>query len=397
MAILFLIVFIDLLGFGLMIPQLPFYAERFGASPGLVTVLLATYSFAQFLSAPLWGRLSDRVGRKPVLLASLCFSFGSYIWLGSASALWMLFTARLLSGAGAGNIAAAQAYISDVTAPEQRAKGMGLIGAAFGLGFTLGPPVGGFLTGEQPDLAALARPAFFAAGLSALAFVLTLTLLKESLGPEARSAAGRPSRLGLARSALQRPALRQLLVLFFVTTCAFAGMETTFALWTQAAFGWGPRSVSYSFFFVGILLAAMQGGLVGWLARRFGEARLVTWGIAIIALGLIGVPLSVSVPLLFVAMGLLAVGMGLLNPSINSLLSLRAGSDERGGIMGVAQSAASLARILGPLVAGFCFDALSRNAPYYVGAAVMASMVLLALRLPREQRAPAGAHPDRAS
>ena len=387
MAILFLIVFIDLVGFGLVIPLLPFYGEGFGASPGTVALLLASYSFAQFLMAPVWGRLSDRYGRKPILLVSLGFSIASYLWLANASALWVLFAARLLSGAGAGNITAAQAYIADVTPPERRAKGMGVIGAAFGLGFTIGPAIGGFIAGDQPGLAELARPAFVAAGFSALAFVLTLVRLPESLPPEARAGIVRPGRLVLARAAFRRPALRQLIVLLFVTIAAFAGMESTFALWAQRAFGWGPQTVGYTFFYVGIVLAAMQGGLVGKLVEKFGEARLVTAGAGIIALGLIAVPLSIRVPMVLVAMAFLAIGMGLLNPSINGLLSLHAAADEQGGILGVGQSASSLARIVGPAVAGQFFDMLGRNAPYYLSATLMACVVLLALRIPRARPA----------
>src|SRR5579872_7006563 len=179
MAILFFIVFIDLLGFGIIIPQLPFYGVHFGASPAAVTLLMSCYSLAQFFMSPVLGRLSDRVGRRPVLMVSMACSCLAYLWLGFASALWMLFAARLLAGAGAGNIAAAQAYIADVTPPEKRAKGMGMIGAAFGLGFTIGPAIGGLLAGSDPTHAALARPGFLAAGLSAVAFLVTAARLKE--------------------------------------------------------------------------------------------------------------------------------------------------------------------------------------------------------------------------
>jgi len=385
MAVLFLIVLIDLVGFGLVIPLLPFYAERFGASPAAVTVLLATYSFGQFLMAPVWGRLSDRFGRKPILLTSLCFSVVSYLWMGFASALWVLFAARLLAGAGAGNISAAQAYIADVTPPEKRAKGMGLIGAAFGLGFIIGPALGGLISGDHPELVDLARPPLVAAGFSALALVLTLVRLAESLPPEARTGIERPSRLVLTRSALGRPALRQLLILFFITIAAFAGMESTFALWAEGAFGWGPKTVGFTFFYVGLILAAMQGGLVGKLAGRFGEARLVIAGAGLISVGLIAIPLSINPPLVLVASAFLASGMGLLNPSITSLLSLHAGANERGGILGVSQSAGSLARIIGPIVAGALFDEFGRNAPYYLNAMIMAGVLLLALRIPRER------------
>jgi DHA1 family tetracycline resistance protein-like MFS transporter len=396
MAILFLIVFIDLLGFGIIIPQLPFYGVHFGASPATVTLLMSCYSFAQFFMSPVLGRLSDRIGRRPVLLVSMACSCLAYVWLGFASALWMLFGARLLAGAGAGNLAAAQAYITDVTSPEARAKGMGMIGAAFGLGFTLGPWLGGVVAGRDPTPEDLQRPAFLAAALSALAFFLVLALLKESL-PQSGARTPRASRWDLARSSMGRPMLRLLILLFFAITAAFAGMETTFALWTKEAFGWGPEQVGWLFFFVGCVLILVQGVLIGPLSRRLGEARLVLIGSVSIALGLAAITLSANLAMLMVASACLAIGMGLLNPSINSLISRQAGAEERGGIMGVAQSGASLARVVGPAIAGPLFELIGRNAPYYAGAVVMLGVLGFALRLPREHAVSAAAQPERAS
>ncbi len=387
MQVLFLIVFIDLVGFGVVIPLLPYYALRFGAAPWEVTLLMACYSFAQFISAPILGRLSDRMGRRPVLLLSLACSVVSYLWLAAAPMFWMLFAARLLAGAGAGNIATAQAYIADVTTPEKRAKGMGMIGAAFGLGFTVGPAIGGLLAGSNPADAHLARPALLAALLSAIALGLTASRLVESRPPSKCTIEERPGRLTLAMSALERPMLGRLIVLFFVTICAFAGMETTFALWANSSFGWGPEQIGWIFFYIGILLAALQGGAIGKLSHRFGEARLVTWGAAVIGVGLLGLALAGSLWAVLVVTGLLSIGMGLLNPSVSSLISRLAGSDERGGILGVSQSASSLARILGPAVAGVVFTLWGRNAPFYLGAALMVLVVAMALGLPRRQGA----------
>src|SRR5215469_2349564 len=324
MAILLLIIFIDLVGFGVVIPLLPYYALNFHATPLEVTSMMACYSFAQFFSSPIWGRISDKFGRRPVLLVSLSASVLSYLWLGVADALWMLFAARLLSGAGAGNIAAAQAYITDVTPPEKRAKGMGMIGAAFGLGFTVGPAIGGLLAGSNPDSSALARPAFAAASLSALALVLAFLLLKESLSPELRGSANRPGRIALAKDAFGRPLLRHLVVLFFLTTCAFAGLESTFALWANSVFGWGPLQIGWIFFFVGIVLVLVQGGLIGRLSRRFGEARLTTYGAVLLVIGLASLPFSLSLAAVLGVMAVLSLGLGCLNPSVTSLVSREA-------------------------------------------------------------------------
>jgi DHA1 family tetracycline resistance protein-like MFS transporter len=380
---LFLIVFVDLVGFGLVIPLLPFYAVRFTASPQEVTALLAVYSLAQLVTAPLWGRLSDRVGRRPVLLVSLIASALAYLWLGGATALWMVFAARAFAGACAGNIAAAQAYIADVTGPEERARGMGLIGAAFGLGFIIGPALGGLIAGNDPATADVATPAWIAAGLSLLALCGVLLLLPESLPAGARDQTAARSRLGAVMGVLHRPVLSRLILVFFLVILAFAGMESTFALWAMGEFGWGPRQVGYVFAYVGVLSAVLQGGLIGRLARRFGEERLLLCGLALIGVGLLVMTLAHNVAVLVVAVTGLALGMGLTQPSLNSLISRRAGGEEQGEVMGVSQSVASLSRVLGPFAAGFCFAAFGRNAAFLWGAMLVASALLLALKLPR--------------
>jgi DHA1 family tetracycline resistance protein-like MFS transporter len=380
---LFFIVFIDLVGFGVVIPLLPYYGLDFHATPFEITSMMACYSLAQFFASPLLGHLSDRLGRKPVILASLVCSVISYVWLGFATQLWMLFAARLLAGAGAGNISAAQAYVADVTPPDQRAKGMGMIGAAIGLGFTVGPAIGGAVAGGDAQSAHLAWPAFVAAALSAAAFVLAFVRLEESLTHKPTARVGR---IAMAKAAAGRPTLRLLILLIFVAIAAFAGMETTFALWAHDGFGWGPLQVGLIFFYVGILLAALQGGAIGKLAKAFGEANLVVAATAIIALGLFGLTLATALWSVLLASALLAIGMGMLSPSISSLISQQAGEGERGGVLGLSQSAQSLARIVGPAVAGALYGGLGRNAPYYFGALLMIGVLWLALQLPRRQR-----------
>jgi DHA1 family tetracycline resistance protein-like MFS transporter len=382
MPILFLIVFVDLVGFGLIIPLLPFYGERFAASPQLVTMLLAVYSLMAMIAAPLWGRLSDRIGRRPVLMASMFAAALAYLWLGLASALWMLFAARALAGACAGNIAAAQAYVADVTPPERRARGMGMIGAAFGLGFIIGPAVGGIVAGNELATADLETPGLIAAGLSLIAFLGVVLLLPESRPPGER---GQPSRGRIAAlcNALGRPVLSRLLVVFFLVILAFAGMESTFALWAMRQFDWGPAQVGYALTFVGLLSAIMQGGLIGMLTRRFGEERLMLSGLALIALGLLVLPFAHHLAPLLVALAALALGMGAMQPTLNSLISRCAGPEEQGEVMGVAQSIGSLSRVLGPLIAGALFEAFGRNSPFLWGAVLVGGALLVGWRLPR--------------
>lgn len=381
MPTLFLIVLVDLIGFGLVIPLLPFYAVRFGATAPEVTWLLATYSLMQLVAAPLWGRLSDRIGRKPVLMASMAAGGFAYLWLGAATDLWMLFAARALAGACAGNIAAAQAYIADITKPEERAHGMGMIGAAFGLGFIIGPALGGFLAGNNPATANLAAPAWVAAGLSFAALCGVLLVLRESHPPERRGQASPQSRIGLILGALRRPVLSRLIAIFFLVILAFAAMESIFALWALRQLDWGPEKVGYVFAYLGLLSAIMQGGLTRRLTKRYGEERLLLCGLVLLAIGLVTVPFSRELAVLGGAFAGLAIGLGLTQPALNSLISRRAGSGEQGQVLGVTQSTGSLARVIGPPLAGYLFADLSRSSPFLWGAVLVAIAFLLALNL----------------
>ena len=384
LAAIFLTVFVDLVGFGIIVPLLPFYAEHFHASPETVTLLMAIYSLMQFFSTPLWGALSDRHGRKPVLLASLLGIGLSYLWLAFADSLWALFAARALAGIMAGNIAAAQAYIADVTPPEKRAQGMGLIGAAFGLGFILGPAIGGLLGGEDPAAPRFLGPGLAAAGLSFLALIFAVVALKESLDPAHRTVAGHRalSRFSALAAGLGDPQLRLTVILLFLVTFVFAGMESTFALWSERAFGWGPAQNGYVFAYTGVLAALVQGGLIRRLAARFGESHLVLQGAVALGLGLLAIPFVHSLIPLLVAMALLAYGAGVSNPALSSLISLRSPDEARGATLGISQAATSLARILGPALAGLAFGGLGRSGPFLAGAVVMLGVLLLALKLP---------------
>jgi len=296
--------------------------------------------------------------------------------------LWMLFAARAFGGACAGNIAAAQAYIADITGPEERARGMGLIGAAFGLGFIIGPALGGLIAGTDPATADTETPAWVAAGLSVLALCGVLLLLPESLPAAGRDRTAARSRLGAVMGVLRRPILSRLILVFFLVILAFAGMESTFALWAIEQFGWGPRQVGYVFAYVGVLSAVLQGGMIGRLARRFGEERLLLGGLTLIGLGLLVMTLAHSLALLLAAVTGLALGMGLTQPSLNSLISRRAGGDEQGEVLGVSQSVGSLSRVLGPFAAGFCFASLGPSAAFWWGAILVTGAFFLALKLP---------------
>jgi multidrug resistance protein len=382
----FLIVFIDLVGFGIVIPILPLYAEEYGPSPVVFGLLMASFSIMQFIFAPVLGRLSDRVGRRPVLLVSLAAAAAGYLLFGFAGSLAMLFLSRIIPGIAGGNISTAHAVIADITKPEERAKGMGLIGAAFGLGFILGPAIGGLAVAVRPWL-----PGVIAAIASATAFVLVLLLLPETLERGARQPAGRRALdLAALRGALAQPLLGPALVMVFLTIFAFANFETTFAQLARLRFAFTTSTIAWLFAYAGVLGAVVQGGLIGPLARRFGEARLVVAGTLVSALALAVLPaLAGRGPLLGI-LAALALGQGVAHPALTSLVSRTAAAGEVGGVMGLQQGIASLARIGGPFWAEVAYGGLGPGWPFWTAAATMLAACLLGLAaLPALRRVPA--------
>ena len=370
------------MGFGIIIPLLPFYAEHFHADPFTVGLVMATYSLTQLIAAPVWGRMSDRIGRRPVLLITLAGTAASYIWLGFVDSLAALFAARAIGGAMAGNISAAFAYMADITTREDRAKGMGLIGAAFGLGFIVGPAIGGLLAGADPATADYSLPAFAAAGLSLVALVLAVAILKESLSEEIRARiAARPPEQRFQRmvQAFKTPKLGFLIMVSFLATFVFAGMEATFAMWSERTYAWGPQQNGFLFAGVGIVSAAIQGGLIGRLANRFGEAKLIIQGSVALAIGMVLIPFSENLWILALAMAVLAYGFSTLSPSLNSLISLQVDDENQGAIMGVTRSATTFARIVGPAWAGLLFAQLGKDWPYFVGGGMMLLVAALSI------------------
>jgi MFS transporter, DHA1 family, tetracycline resistance protein len=375
LVVLFVTVFIDLIGFGIVLPLLPFYAQHFGANALLVGLLSTSFSLMQLLFAPVWGRLSDRVGRRPVILVGLLGSSLSYLTFGLAPSLPILFLSRILAGIAGANISTAQAYIADSTQPENRAKGMGLIGAAYGLGFTVGPAIGGILSQYG-----YAIPAFFASALALANFGAAWWLLPESRNPSAQADhTERGLNWQRLRTGLRHPELGVFLILFFISTFAFANLEATFALMTARKFGFDARANGYLFAYIGVLITIVQGGFTGWLARRFGERWLISVGLFCMIFGLGLLPYSPGLKSLLFVLIVLVGGHGFTNPSISSLISQSASTEDQGGILGVAQSLASLARILGPVWGGFTFDAFGFHYPYLTGSLFMSVAFSLSL------------------
>jgi len=378
-GIVFLIVFIDLIGFGIVIPILPLYAEDFGPSPLVFGLLMASFSLMQFLFAPLLGRLSDRFGRRPILLVSLLGSAVGYVLFGFAGSLAMLFASRIVDGISGANISTAQAVIADITAPEDRARGMGMIGMAFGLGFILGPALGGLLVGIAPWL-----PGVAAALMSLTAFVLVLTVLPETLDPAAGQAARRrPLNLASLARALSHPLLGLCLVMVLFVVFAFSNFETTFAQLLHLKFALSKRAVSWLFVYAGVLAAFVQGGLAGRLAKRFGEGRLVAAGTFLSFVGLGFLPYTRSLGAMMAFLAVLALGQGITSPSLSSLASKLVNRDEVGGVMGIYQSMSSFGRIAGPFWGEMVYGMLGYHWPYRTGAVFMLLASLLGLVLLR--------------
>jgi DHA1 family tetracycline resistance protein-like MFS transporter len=354
LVVIFVTVFIDLIGFGIVIPVLPYYVEgtKFNASPSMVGLLFASYSVMQLVFTPVLGRLSDRHGRRPVLFLSLLGTSLGFFVLGFATTLWMLFAGRIIDGITGGNISTAQAYIADVTAKEDRAKGMGLIGAAFGLGFTFGPAIGGILSKWG-----ISVPFLFAGAMALGNAALLYFTLPETVTPDhparASAATGRWTQL---LAALKNPRLAFVLVIYFMFIVAFSIMTASFALFTMYRFGFDAAHNGYLFMYVGIVGAIIQGGLIGRLAKRFGELPLTVVGAFLFAASLLAIPFTTphtGLWLLLGVGGLFAVGNGLATPSLTALASKSAGPAEQGGVMGVTQSVASLARAVGPTVSAW--------------------------------------------
>jgi MFS transporter, DHA1 family, tetracycline resistance protein len=376
LTILFITVFLDLVGFGIVIPLLPLYAEAFGASPVTVTWLVAVYSLMQFAVAPWWGQLSDHRGRRPILLVGLFGSALSYLLFGLAGTIAGLFVARLLAGVMGANIGVAQAYIADVTSPRERARGMGLIGAAFGLGFIFGPVIGGLLAPYGMSV-----PFFAAAGLAFLNGCLAVVWLPESIREKSVRGTRHPglrSRFRAFRSLLSNSELSVLYVAFFLVTLAFAALEATLSLWADRRWQLSAAEVAYVFAYLGGIVTVVQGGLVGPLSRRLGERRLALLGSAAFALGLLGLPIASTPAAVAAALALLGLGQGTAIPAISALISHGAPATEQGRLLGVSQSLSALGRVIGPVFGGVAFARIGIGAPYFAGA-VLALFAVLAL------------------
>jgi multidrug resistance protein len=401
LAVLFAVVFINLVGFGLVVPLLPFFAQSLKAEAWQITLMFSAYSLGQFFAEPFWGRLSDRVGRKPVLLVTLVANALGYLMLAFVPNIWLAVAVRLFTGLGAGNISTVQGYVADVTPPEQRAGRMGLIGAAFGLGFIVGPGLGGLLT--QPQLGRLGYqlPIFLAAALASLAAVGVMVFLRESRA-KADPTAARPAFLAGLKDARTNPVVSRVLVVTLIYMAGFSAMESVFGLWSESRYAWGAREVGLSFMIVGVISVLNQGFLAGRLARRFGEARVLATGMLLFGASLVLQVLApvewfpaarlelggLSLPVVQgwvvpIIMAVGACGMSLAMPNISAMISRASPPDRQGAMLGLNMASSSVARIFGPMVAGGLFSGLGHDWPFLIGALLTVPAAVMALNAGR--------------
>jgi MFS family permease len=356
----FLIVLVDVFGMTLVIPLLAIYAETFHATPLQATMLVSVYAACQLVSGPMIGHVSDRVGRKPMLLMSQFGTFIGFLVMASAKSLWMLYFARVLDGSTAGNLSLAQAYISDHTEPSQRAKSFGLIGIAFGVGFFIGPSLTGYLSAKY----GMTTPIYLAACMSATSILATATLLQGGRTVESHHAFDdreKALHLSTYTKYFMRPGLRERLFQFIFFITSFSMFISGFALFAERRFTYqghpfGPREIGYVFGYVGFLGIILQGGLIGRLVKRFGESMLVAAGFVALAIGYFGLGIATSFTLLVITGTLAAFGNGVIRPALTSLITQQAGRQEQGVVLGITQSLMSMASIVSPVVAGLLIE-----------------------------------------
>lgn len=386
LAALIGVVLIGMTGFGVFLPIFPFLALELDATPTATTIAMGAYSFGQLVASPFWGRLSDRVGRKPILIAGLVGSVVSYLWIARAGSVEELGAARLFGGLMAGNVGAAFAAAADLADDKTRARNMGLLGAAVGFAFIAGPALGAFLIGETPTRAEFAEVCYISAGLAALAALAALLLFRETLDASARTRAGeaRPRRMNML---MTRPVLARLVGVMFLAIAAQALMETTFALWADMELQWGPREVGWTLAALGAGAVLLQGGGAGAASRILGERLTLLIGLALFAAGMGGLSASHEVATMAASLAAFVVGLGLATPALNALIAAQAAGNERGAVMGLSQSASALGRVAGPLGAGALFDALGSGAPFAAAAVLIMAALFVALGEPAKEAA----------
>lgn len=383
--VLFITIFIDLLGFGIVIPILPVFSKELHASAIEIGIIAGLYSLMNFFFAPFWGTLSDKIGRRPVMLVSITITTLAYLYFSFTSSILMLVIARIFAGVGSANISAAQAYISDITDPKDRAKNMGLLGAAFGLGFIFGPPAGGYLKALSGN-GSVAFVGYFSAALCALNLLMAYYMLPESLKQKQPDKPFRFKPIADLILSLKKPVLNKLYVLNFIYISAFAMMQITASMLWIDRYHLNEKEVGFVFMFIGLVSAILQGGFVGKLNKAFGEGQLLIMGCAFMIVGLLMIP---YVPLehfwvMFVSMTFISFANACITPAITSLISFAAAPSEQGQALGMNQSFGSISRVAGPAAGGVLYQ-WHYSLPYICGAGLMLACVWISNKVSKQK------------
>ena len=358
------VMFINLLGFGIIVPLLPFYAKSFQAPPWQVALIFSAYAIGAFFGEPFWGRLSDTVGRKPILISTVIGNCLCYLALAFAPNVYIAFLVRLLGGMASGNGAVIQGYIADITPPDERTGKMSWLGAAYNIGFIVGPALGGLLANPAAGHAGFRVPLLIASGLSAVCAIGLFTFLKESRGRH-RRIGHKPSRWAVLSTALTNPVIGRLMLVTFLAGCAFNGIESVFGLWTQARFDWGPQEVGGAFAVTGVVAAICQIAITGPLSKRFGEARMLAAGMALTTVCASLQPFSSGAVMIVTLLAISAFGQSVAWPNVSALLSRNVDWEHQGQFLGLNNAVGALARLVGPSIAAITFANIGVDAPFF--------------------------------
>ena len=379
LIVLLSVIFLNIAGFGLVIPLLPFFGKSLSAPAWQIAILFSAFSFGQFLGEPFWGRMSDRTGRRPVLMITIAGGALAYVALAFAPNIWLAFLARFVGGFLSGNISTLQGSLADITKPEDRAAKMGLMGSAFSLGFMIGPAIGGLLAHPELGRFGFQIPLFAAAAFGLMSALAVMLFVRESR-PERRTGP-RLRQAEVLKLALAHPIIARVMFISFITVAGFAGIEATYGLWTEYRFGWGPREIGFAFMGIGVLGAYCQGVVTGTLVRRHGEARVLTAGLASMWIGMVFQFASPTWHVAMVGFAFVCFGQSICFPCLTALISQATPSDRQGEVLGLNMSNMALARIGGPVFAGQMFSLVNPGAAFVVTAILIIPASFMALQI----------------
>ncbi|MGQ3017695.1 MFS transporter [Phenylobacterium sp.] len=383
LIVLLSVIFLNMAGFGLVIPLLPFFGQAFDAPAWQITLMFSAFSVGQFLGEPFWGKLSDRIGRRPVLILTTAGGALAYVALALAPGIWTALAVRLVSGFLSGNISTLQGYLADITPPHQRAGRMGIMGSAFSLGFMVGPALGGLLARPELGPTGFQIPLYVAAAFGLASALGVFLFMRETITPQAKGAVRPPAppRGMVLREALADPVILRVFLISFVTISGFAGIEATYGLWTEARFGWGPQEIGLAFMLAGIIGVVAQGSLTGMLVRRYGEGRVLLAGLCLMFVGMLTQFAAIGWPMAVVGLAIVVFGQSITFPNLVALISMATPSERQGEVLGLNMSNSALARIGGPILAGQLFSLVAPGAPFALTAILILPAIWLCLQI----------------